>query len=649
MASIRSDSSGPLAQAEILAELGVPIFSARLKANGDPLPPTGWEKTRASVAAATRFRAGPSNALCAVMGTVYDVIDIDPRNGGAESIRVLSDKLGDDGPEIYWQVDTPSGGKHLWIASLGIGSHGGFMPGLDLKGGRPDGSSRGFVFLPPTIRPSKVDGQRRPYKSSNGELNDSDPVVCEALVQFVKEKISRENSGDGPSPGREDSGNLRKRCVEAEAGEQRGALLRYIHELERKGYARDDIVTVVMSLIMDMPTYDTNRPWTEKDIRGLLHRSGRITADARAEELEGLSGPITGGLVRNLSDLKPDLVKWLWLYMLAYRELTILDGEKGQGKSFIIDQIAAIASRGLPFPGTDGERYEPIRSIIFTDEGHLESTTVPRLLAANADMSMISVPNIKVPKRNKDDWGLALPDGAARMEKMIVESGAQIAFWDPISDFLDESINSHNDASVRRALRPLNGILNRTCASGLAVRHLNKDSKQEARFRGSGSVAFANRARVHLLAARLPPGHEGDFGIGVLSVNLAKRPEGCLAYSIVDSGVVGDDAGNMVGKLEWHGHVDVPVEDLGKYSNGRGPTPVVQDEIIDILAEMFERQEVWESSAAFAELRSAGVTANKETIIKARKRAGIVAKARFKEGKIDGWFWRMKVKETIDV
>lgn len=650
MPSIRSNGSDPLAQAEILAELGVPIFSARLKANGDPIPPTGWEKTRVSVAAATRFRPSPSTGLCAVMGTVYDVIDIDPRNGGAESIRHLSDKLGDDGPEIYWRVNTPSGGQHLWIASLGIGSHGGFMPGLDLKGGRPDGSSRGFVFLPPTVRPSKVDGQRRPYKSVNGGLNDSDPVICQALVKFVQEKISRKHSGEGPSPGREDSGNLRQQCVEAEAGEQRGALLRYIHELERRGYARDDIVTVVMSLIMDMPTYDIDRPWTEKDIRGLLHRSGRVSPDARPDELEGLSGPITGGLVRTLADLQPDRVKWLWLFMLAFRELTILDGEKGQGKSFIIDQIAALASRGHPFPGTNGEKYKPIRSIIFTDEGHLESTTVPRLLACNADMSMISVPRIKVPKRGKaDHWGLALPDGGALMEKMIVEAGAELVFWDPISDFLDESINSHNDASVRRALRPLNGLLNRTGSAGLAIRHLNKDSKQEARFRGSGSVAFANRARVHLLAAKLPPGHEGEYGIGVLAVNLAKRPEGCLAYSIVDSDIEGDDAGNMVGRLEWHGRVDVAVEDLGKSQGGRGPTPAIQDEIIDVLTEMFDRQEVWESSAAFAELRAAGITANKETIIKARKRFGVVARARFKDGKIEGWYWRVKTKESIKV
>jgi hypothetical protein len=120
-----------------------------------------------------------------------------------------------------------------------------------------------------------------------------------------------------------------------------------------------------------------------------------------------------------------------------------------------------------------------------------------------------------------------------------------------------------------------------------------------------------------------------------------------MAYSIVDSDVVGDDAGNMVGKLEWHGRADVAVEDLGRSPGGRGPAPAVQDEIIDILQGMFDSQEIWDSSEAITALRSAGVTANKETILKARKRAGIVARAKFTNGRIDGWVWYLNAKETI--
>lgn len=649
--SIPSSKTEALADALILAELGVPVFSARLKANGDPIPPNGWEKTRAVKAAAARYRPSNSTALCAVTGVVYDVLDVDPRNGGDKSIQRLSSDLGDDGPEIYWRVKTPSGGLHLYIAALGIGSHTGFLPGLDLKGGRPDGSSRGFVFLPPTVRPSKVTGKRAQYERSNGEPSDSPPIVCEALARYVNERLAAKSGNTNGAFHRNEAGSLRQACLDAEAGDQRTALLRYVHELERRGYARDDIVTVTLGLVMEMPTYDIDNPWTERDIRGLLHAKGAVTPDAFPGELDELEGPITAGLVQFSTADEIERISWLWVKHLAFRELTILDGEKAQGKSFVVDDWAAIASRGGFFPGSE-VAIDPINTIIFTDEGHWESTTLPRLVAAGANLARIARPKRRKPKKRdkNDDWGLALPDGANLMERMIREAGAQFAIWDPITDFLDESINSHNDASVRRALRPLNGVLTRTNCVGLAIRHLNKNTNQEAKFRGGGSVAFANRARVHLIAARLPAGQSnGTHGIGQLDINLTKKVDKVLAYSIEDSDIDADTTGeNKVGRVEWHGYIDISADDLGRTEHGRkGPAPIVQDEIINALNDMFAKQPVWDSEDARKELAKAGITANKETIVKARKRAGIISRARYVNGMINGWDWKAINKDKV--
>src|SRR5215470_7400951 len=162
----RAAVSAALSAVHALVDMGVPVFLARLSRSGDPMPPTGWERTRVDHTVVDRWR--PGLALCAVTGVVFDVLDIDPRNGGKGSFDAMADALGEDGPEVYWRVKTPSGGLHLWVARMGIGSHNGFRPGLDLKGGRADGSSRGFVFLPPTVRPSKVTGAAGAYAASNG-------------------------------------------------------------------------------------------------------------------------------------------------------------------------------------------------------------------------------------------------------------------------------------------------------------------------------------------------------------------------------------------------------------------------------------------------------------------------------------------------
>lgn len=103
----------------------------------------------------------PGYALCAVMGVTADALDCDPRNGG----EVSRARLVEDGvlPTVYAVAATPSGGTHELIAPLGVGSRDNFLPGLDLKGGRADASSRGFIFIAPTQKVSKTTGKVGTY------------------------------------------------------------------------------------------------------------------------------------------------------------------------------------------------------------------------------------------------------------------------------------------------------------------------------------------------------------------------------------------------------------------------------------------------------------------------------------------------------
>lgn len=143
-----------------LAELGIPIFvapPAKGSSTGFALP-NGWQNTAPDPTVVDTWK--PGSALCAVMGAGVDLLDVDTRNGGEESLAQLNGSM----PRTYGVAATPSGGWHYLIASLRIGSRDGVYPGLDVKGGRPDGQSRGFAFLAPTERASKVDGQPHPYR-----------------------------------------------------------------------------------------------------------------------------------------------------------------------------------------------------------------------------------------------------------------------------------------------------------------------------------------------------------------------------------------------------------------------------------------------------------------------------------------------------
>lgn len=657
-----------LALAHALADAGAPVFAGRMDDEGNPDGPndrrwSGWQKTATGRKAHSVINNWqPGEALCMVAGVAYDVIDVDPRNGGIESFNKMTKELGDDGPETYLRVQTPSGGQHLYIEPLRMGTLHGFLPGIDLQGGRPDGTSRGFVFIPPTERPSKWGNSRaiKPYKAVRNlrPFNGSGNVA--PIKRLIGKYLDLKQSTSGSVDKRPSTVNeLKYKVQAAEAGEQRMALLRYVHELERRGLQRDEIITLCMAL--HIQNFDAKRPWLEKDFAGLLHRKGAVIPDATAEEMAALDGgitPLRTGRVTTLVNVKDELLSWVWEQYLAVGEFTMADGEKGQGKTFSFYDVIARLSRGDPMPGQSEAIVPPCNSIIFTYEGM--AAIKPRLLAAEADLSRVFVPVLDRPRKRGDrpddamEDPLALPYGAEEIGRMIKEAGASLAMFDPIADFLSAEVQTHNDASVRLALRPLGIQLAKTGCSGLGIRHMNKSKDSDARFRGTGSSAFQNRARVHLIVGELPEQTEDgerQFAIGMADANDTKRVGGALAYKIVDSDIALDDQGRKVGRAEWLGYVDVDVNTLsrGPSLDGelgiRGPIPVAQEHVCEVLEELFGESQGYAIKAedAIAALKAAGASTSPTVLAKARKRLGIkTVRTREEGGKTAGWTWVMQ-------
>ena len=142
-----------------MASAGIPLFLAQPAAAGGDAEfyyPPAWESTEADPSVVDRWR--PGMALCAVQGHLTGGIDIDPRHGGDVSTL--------DGfrPNVYAVAETPSDGLHLYTAPLGCGSRDEAYPGIDVKSGRADGEGRGFLFIAPTVRRSKLTGQWATYR-----------------------------------------------------------------------------------------------------------------------------------------------------------------------------------------------------------------------------------------------------------------------------------------------------------------------------------------------------------------------------------------------------------------------------------------------------------------------------------------------------
>jgi D5 N terminal like len=198
--AVRRDSdesdANALDQAVVLAKLGVPVFVAY----PDPDAPTGfrlpkgWQKFKADPRYVKAWE--PGRALCAVTGHTFDVLDFDPRNGWPADVDVDLEWFLRYAPFAYATVVTPSGGFHAFVKRLGVGKGKWDRPGIDIQAGQADGQGRGFVFLPPTVRASKVTGKFLPYEW-NTTITENDMAGYEGdwsgvgLAEAMREPVRR--------------------------------------------------------------------------------------------------------------------------------------------------------------------------------------------------------------------------------------------------------------------------------------------------------------------------------------------------------------------------------------------------------------------------------------------------------------------------
>jgi len=649
-----SPQSIGLSFAHKLTRLGVPVFAARLNADGQPdRRDKRWQEWQTYEPDPARVDAWrPGMAMCAVMGHALDAIDYDAQKDEAgDSLKRFWADLGADRPRWLGRVATPSGGRHLYIPKQGYHTRHPIpgYPGIDYQGGAEDGEGRALLFIPPTARPSKVTGELTSYAWLSRSVmapNGDGPYV--ALARLLDDATA-DALAAGTGGRRQSLGKLQQLVMAAESGGQRGALMAYVAEAEKQGIPRDSITQLILA--MDVPTLTRGRPWTERSIATLFHKPGVIIPDADERERAELNGfaPKRSGLVRWMKDVESRPVSWLWTRYLALGAISLNDGEKGVGKSTIWNDIAARVSRGDVMPDGSAGLGKPANVLIISPENMVEEIIKPQLAAAGANMSRIATtPDIRL-RRGKAPEMYLLPDAAGKIYEMIRAADARLAIIEPITSFLMQNINSHNDASVRTALGPLAAMLPEArCAVALS-RNMNKDTSKSARYRGGGSVGFANIARVHMVTGRLPESYEGEgeFGLSQVDVNMTRRVAETLAYSIADSEVPLDDQGNYVARLVWHGLADIDADTLVRGEEPkRGPEPIAQEGAREVLAGMFDQQGTWPVAEVTKALKDAGASTHKSVLDKVKKELGISARAEYKAGGgIDYWVWTVETEK----
>lgn len=150
----------PLERAREWVALGQPVLVAKRNPNWTPESrdkefffPRNWQSAEADSVGLESWEEG--DALIAPCGHLFDVIDIDTKNGPEITRESVPGEI-----ETFGEHRTPSGGYHLFVHPMGYSKGPLHIAGHhigDYIGSTDTGAGRGFVFLPGTGR-AKYDG-----------------------------------------------------------------------------------------------------------------------------------------------------------------------------------------------------------------------------------------------------------------------------------------------------------------------------------------------------------------------------------------------------------------------------------------------------------------------------------------------------------
>ena len=162
------------------------------------------------------------------------------------------------------------------------------------------------------------------------------------------------------------------------------------------------------------------------------------TEDTRGTESERLERTT----LFSAADIVPKRVQWMWKGRIPLGKVTVIDGRPGLGKSSMLLDITARATRGREMPDGFDPTTGPCNVLIVTAEDDWEDTVVPRLMAAEADLTRVF---------RLDD--LVIPDGVLGLENRILEVKAALVIIDPLVAFVVGKFNLYRDQDARAVRR----------------------------------------------------------------------------------------------------------------------------------------------------------------------------------------------------
>ena len=243
--------------------------------------------------------------------------------------------------------------------------------------------------------------------------------------------------------------------------------------------------------------------------------------------------------VRTMTEIKETVVEWLWYPFIPFGKVTLIQGDPGQGKTWLAMHLAAACTNRKELPNE--LPMDSFNVFYQTAEDGIGDTIKPRLMKCGADMERVRV-------IVEDNAMLSLTD--PRLELAIKQNNVKLLIMDPIQAYLGPDVDMNRANEIRPLFRYLGGVAERTGAAIVLIGHLNKNAGTHANYRGLGSVDISAAVRSILLVGKVEKETERDVRVVIQTKSsLAPKPTP-VAFSLENS------------KLEWIGEYEITEQEL---------------------------------------------------------------------------------------
>jgi len=223
-----------------------------------------------------------------------------------------------------------------------------------------------------------------------------------------------------------------------------------------------------------------------------------------------------------IKDIKKEKIKWLWYPYLARKEVSILEGDPGLGKSYLAMMVAGAIASGQKLPSPmKGAKIGEGPVVYFDIENNAGSVTKVRLSYNGYDDLDNYYPV-------EQAFSIDDEDAIEEIYEHLEVIKPVLVVFDTLNTYIGRA-DTHKASESTQAMNIFKQIARDFNCAVLVLRHLTKGSGP-AMYRGQGSIAFSGSVRMVMQVGVHPEDSETKVMAQVKN-NIAPKADG-LCFNI---------------------------------------------------------------------------------------------------------------------